>query len=352
MSYQKIVNNIKKNEINSLYLLYGEEVYLMEETVDKLTKQLVSPEFESLNLMGFDGKDISVEGIIDACETLPFMAEKKLVLIKNFEGFQGKKKILSEEDEETLINYFGKIPDTTCLVFYGVTSIDSRRKIVKAITKYGEGVNFEKLKENELSQWISKEISNYGKKINQKELSFLVTHLDYFGKNASQTLLDITNEIKKIVYYMGEELKVEISHIEKVSVFKFQNDIFKLLDAVGQRNIQETLKRLNHLLEDGEVIIRLMVTLSNQIKNILSTKLLLEEGYNPKMIATKIGIHPYVASKCAEQSKHYTLKQLKNLLNHFLEMDYMIKTGKINDRIALELLMMEMCRVTSSHERV
>jgi len=87
-----------------------------------------------------------------------------------------------------------------------------------------------------------------------------------------------------------------------------------------------------------------MVTLSNQVKNILSAKLLLEEGYNSKMIASKIGIHPFVAQKCADQSRHYTIRQLKELLNHFLEMDHMIKSGKINDRLALELLIVEMCR--------
>ncbi|WP_026476277.1 DNA polymerase III subunit delta [Alkaliphilus transvaalensis] len=343
MSYQIILNSIKKNEIANIYLLYGEEIYLMEEAVKRLIKKLVSPDFESLNLMTFDGKDLTAEKLIDACETLPFMAEKKLVLVKNFEGFQGKKKVLTEDDEEELIGYFQKISDSTCLVFYGQPTIDSRRKIVKTISKYGQVINIEKLKENELSQWILKEIKGYDKEIQPKELTYLMNHLDYFGRNATQTLMDIANEIKKIAYYMGDESKVEISHIEKVSTFKFQNDIFKLLDAVGQRNIQETLKRLNHLLEEGEVIIRLMVTLSNQLKNILSTKLLLEEGYNPKMIASKIGIHPFVASKCAEQSRHYSIKQLKALLNHFLEMDLMIKSGKINDRLALELLLMEMC---------
>lgn len=104
------------------------------------------------------------------------------------------------------------------------------------------------------------------------------------------------------------------------------------------------MTRLDDLLAEGEVLIRLMSTLSNQIKHILATKLLLDEGYSPKMVAAKIGIHPYTASKCAAQSKNYTIKRLRELLNLFLEMDYRIKSGKINDRVAMELLLTEMCR--------
>jgi len=344
MGHQQIMEDIKTNSVKSIYVLYGEENYLVEEAVKKLKQYLVSPDFESLNFLSIEGKDVAIDRLIDACETLPFMAEKRLVTVKGFEALQGKKKTLSEADEATLVDYIGKIPESTCLLFYGLTSVDSRKKLLKEAAKYGRALNFEKLKENELGKWITARFKKHKKDIQQKEISFMLNHLDYLGKNAEQNLFDVENEIEKIIAYMGDESLVQQKHIEGVSVFKFQNDIFKLMDAIGNRNLPEALQRLNHILDEGEAAMRLMVTLSNQITNVLSAKLLIEEGYNPKMIATKLGLHPFVAGKAATQSAGYSVRRLRELLNHFLSMDVMIKSGKINDRIALELLVVEICK--------
>ncbi len=344
MSYQQIIEDIKGNDVKKIYIMYGEEGYLMEEAVKRLKQQLISPDFESLNFLAIEGKELEVDRLIDACETLPFMAERKLVVVKAFEGLQGKKKTISDAAEAALIDYIGKIPDFTCLVFYGLSSVDSRKKLVKEATKQGRTLNFERLKENELSKWISGKFKDHKKEAQQKEIAYMINHLDYLGKNAGQNLFDIENEIEKIIGYMGEEGLLKQQHIEGVSIFRYQNDIFKLMDAIAGRNLSEALERLNHMLDEGEVAIRLMVTLSNQIKNVLSAKLLLEEGYNPKMIASKLGLHPFVASKAAAQSNGYTIKRLRELLNHFLNMDLMMKSGRIKDRIALELIIVEICR--------
>ncbi len=343
MSYHKLLSEVQAKQIDKLYLLYGEELYLIEEIVERIKEALITSDFESLNYFQLEGKDLTLEKLVDACETLPFMAEKKLITIKNFEAFHSKKRVLTENEEEQLMAYFNQIPDTTCLVFYGNETVDNRKKLIKAFGKAGKLIKFERLKENELNKWISDFVTAQGKKIEPREISYLINHLDYFGKNASQRLMDIVNEIKKVIAFMGEAERIKTAHIDKVSIFKYQNDIFKLLDSIGQKNLSEAMIRLDDLLAEGEALIRLMVTLSNQVKHILATKLLLEEGYSPKMIAAKIGIHPFTASKCAVQSKGYTVKRLKELLNLFLEMDYQIKSGKINDRVAMELLLAEMC---------
>ncbi len=343
MSYQQIVGDIKNDGLKRIYILFGEEGYLIEEAVKKLKQQLISPDFESLNFLSIEGKELEVDRLIDACETLPFMADKKLILVKSFDGLQSKKKVISDDDEAALIDYVGRIPDFTCLVFYGLSSVDARKKLVKEVAKHGSVLNFERLKENELSKWIAGKFKGHKKEAQQKEIAYMMNHLDYLGKNAGQNLFDIENEIEKIVGYMGEESLLLQRHIEGVSVFKYQNDIFKLMDAIAGRNLPEALERLNHILDEGEAPIRLMVTLSNQIKNVLSAKLLLEEGYNPKMIASKLGLHPFVASKAAAQSSGYSVKRLRELLNQFLNMDVMMKSGRIKDRIALELIVVEIC---------
>lgn len=343
MSYQKLWTDIKNGQLDKLYLFYGEEAYLMEASVNKIKGALISPQFEEFNFQLIEGKDLIVEKLIDVCETLPFMASHRLVLVRDFEGLQGKKRVISEEEEGILIDYLPKIPESTCLIFYGNETVDSRKRLVKALGKVGQSIQFEKLKEPELAKWIEDYVKQGGKKITAKEISYLMNHTDYVGRNSNQTLGDMANELDKVIAFVGEGEKIEIHHIEEISTFKLQNDIFKLLDAIGQRNVPEAMKRLDELLAEGEAVIRLMVTLGNQVKHILSVKSLMEEGYSSKLAAGKIGIHPFVASKCAAQGKYYSEKRLRRLLNLFLERDYEIKSGKINDRIALELLIMEMC---------
>lgn len=344
MNYKELVDSINKHEIKNIYLFLGEEVYLINKALEKLKKILIDPSFEQLNFTILEGKEISISQIIDACETLPFMAEKKLVYVKSGDIFQSKSKIFSEEDEKYFIEYIKQIPETTTIVFYGAQSVDTRKKIVKEIKKYGHIVDFTKLAEEELNKWIKKKFKGCSKSIGAKETALLKNHLDYLGRNASQGLLDIENEINKIIAFMGEKTEVEDIHIEKVLSSNFQNDIFKLLDSIEKRNTKESIKRLNFILEDGEPVLKILTTLGNQLKNILSAKLLLEQGYTSKMIASKIGIHPFVASKCASQSKNFSVDLLKKLLNNFLEMDVMIKTGKIDEKIGIEMLVIEMCR--------
>jgi len=344
MNYKELMNSIKKNEIKNIYLFYGDEAYLVNNALEKLKKTLVDPSFEQLNFTILEGKEINAEKIVDACETLPFMAEKKLVYVKGSDIFQGKSKTFSEEQEKYIIDYIKQIPDSTTVVFYGATSVDTRRKIVKEIKKHGELVEFSKLSEDEFNKWLKKLFKSYNKSIETKEIAILKNHLDYLGRNASQNLLDVENQIKKVIAFMGEKIELEDIHIEKILSSSFQNDIFKLLDSIEKRNSADSIKRLNYILEDGEPILKILTTLGNQIKNILSAKLLLEEGYSSKMIASKLSIHPFVASKCASQGKQFTIVKLKKLLNRFLEADIMIKTGKMDEKIIIEMLVMEMCR--------
>lgn len=343
MKYKDAINQLKNNEIHKVYLLYGEEVYLRDRFLHRLKNLIVNKDFEELNYFHIDGKDCSLEKLIDACETLPFMAEKKLVLVRDHEVFQTKKRVLSEEEEKRLTNYIEKIPETTCLVFYGFSTVDARKKIIKEIQKHGAVIELEKLNAKELKQWAENYFKSYDKEIASTEMEYLLANVDYIGKNASQGLLDVENEFKKIIAFVGQRKRILLEDLEKVFHSSFQNDIFKLLDAVEKQNIAEALKRLNLMIQRGEPMIKIEATLGNHIRNLLKVKLLLEEGYSAKIIASKIGIHPFVATKCASQCKGFSIEALQKLIREFLEMDLAIKTGKMRDYIAVELFLLKVC---------
>lgn len=344
MNYKELINSIKQNQIKNIYLFSGDEGYLIDDALERLKTKLVQPSFEQLNFSILDGKEVSLGKIIDALETLPFMAEKKLVYARGFDVFSGKSKTFSEEEEKRLIEYISEVPDSTIIVFYDIQTIDSRKKIIKEIKKYGEIVDFSKLNEEDFSRWIKKILKKNGKEIGNRELVLLRNGFDYLGRNASKSLFDVENELKKIVAFMGTEVEVKEEYIQKTISSNFQNDIFKLLDSIERRNTSDSIKRLNYILDDGEHVLKILTTLGNQLKNILHAKLLLGEGYTSKMIATKLNIHPFVASKCLAQSKQFTEDRLRLLLNSSLNVDLSIKTGKMSEQLALEMLVIEMCK--------
>ncbi|AOY77577.1 DNA polymerase III subunit delta [Clostridium formicaceticum] len=344
MNYNEAIKKLHAKEIEKIYLIYGEETYLVEEFIKTIKEKVVGKDFEDLNLFTIEGKEFTLEKLIDACETLPFMAEKKLVLVKDLETFQGKKKSISEEEEKKLAAYIANIPETTSLVFYGSTTIDARKKIVKEIQKQGAVLYCQRLNAKELREWVQKSMKRHGKTIDIKEVEYFIENIDYLGKTAVQSLLDVENEIKKITTFVGDRASVVLSDLENIFSSSFQNDIFKLLDAIEKKHMGEAIKRFNAMIHKGEPVIKIAVTLGNQVRNLLKTKLLLEEGYSSKMIAGKIGIHPYVATKCANQCRGFSTERLEALLNHFLQVDLAIKSGKMKDHIAIELFIIEMCR--------
>ncbi|SNT15235.1 DNA polymerase III, delta subunit [Anaerovirgula multivorans] len=344
MNYKEAIDQLKANKIQKVYLLYGVEIYLRNRFIKQLKNTVVNSDFEELNFYSMEGKDCTLERLIDTCETLPFMGERKLVLVNDFEVFQSKRKYISDEEEKSLIAYIEKIPDTTCLVFYGSTSVDSRKKIVKEIQKHGQAIEFQKLNAKDFKQWIVGRMKVYDKKIASAEIDYFFENVDYIGKNATQSLLDIDNELKKIISFIGDRDSVTLEDLQNIFSSSFQNDIFKLLDAIEKQQISEAMKRLSTMVHQGEPIMKIAATLGNHVRNLLKVKLLLEEGYSTKIIASKIGIHPFVASKCANQARGFTTQELERLLTQFLKMDVAIKSGKMKDYIAIELFILEICK--------
>ena len=168
MNYKKIIECIKKNEIENIYLFYGEENYLIDNVLKKLRARLIEPSLEQFNFITIEGKEISYKNIINACETLPFMAEKRLIYVNGLDIFQAKSELFSKEQENKFIEYIAKIPKSTTIVFYGNSSVDGRKRITKEIKKYGVIVEFTKLKEYEFDRWIKSIFKAFGKSIGMR----------------------------------------------------------------------------------------------------------------------------------------------------------------------------------------
>lgn len=338
LNYDSIITNIKNNDIKNLYLFYGSETFLINDAVARMEKKVVNPGFKNLNYMKVDGSVAAYDLIVNACETLPFMDEKRMVIINNCTFFKSRKsRDGSDKDDgrfEELCGYFSQMPDTTVLVLIAGEEIDQRTKIFNSIRKFGVVVEFSPLKGQELVKWITGQFDKRNKKIARTEAL-------YMADRVSGGLDDIVNEIDKICSYTGKKEGIEKSDIDAVVSKSLEANIFQLVDSISMKNPGRALLTLNDLLLDLEPVPKILAMIVRQYRLLLNAKLLSGKGYTSSEISHKLGVSPFVASNMLKISGNYTEEQIEVRFKRCLDIDAAIKTGKMNERIAIESLIVE-----------
>ncbi|MCT4621180.1 MAG: DNA polymerase III subunit delta [Marinisporobacter sp.] len=338
MDYKDVLKDLKNGQLNNLYLFYGREYYLIENTINAVKEKTINKGFEDLNYQFIDGKETDVDTIIHACETLPFMGEKRMVLVKDLECFFGKRKNISEGEEERLIQYFTDIPDTTQLFFVATQEIDKRKKIIKAIKKYGEMISFDKLTERDLYKWVQKIFKKYNKEIKEKEIAFLLELIGYLDRNSNKNLKDLDNEINKLCSFLGDRNLVTKTDIELLAPKSMENNIFSLVEFIGSKNTDKALSFFNDMLMEGESEIKILYMITRQFRYLFQIKLMEKQGYTAMAIGPKLGLRPFVTKKYLSQARNFEVEVLRKALEVCLYTDESIKKGKIDQRLGIELL--------------
>ncbi len=330
MSIDVLKEDLKSKKLRNLYLFYGQEEFLKKYYIDSIEKDILENDLSSLNKIVLEGK-FDMQKIEDACETLPVFSEKKLVLVRNSGMFKsGKDGSKQQSVKDNLLNYLKNIPDYTVLVFYE-EEIDKRLKTVDAVKKNGLIVEFAFQKPAELVKWVTKVFKSHKKEISNEDASYLI-------EICEQGMTEILNEVKKLVMFVGERINITIEDIEKVCTKSIKSRIFDLTDAVAEKNLDKALNLLNDMVILREPLPKILFMITRQLRHVLEMKLLCKEGFSIKDASTKIGIAPYAGGKVANQAKSFSEEKLKEGIKEAFELDLAIKTGRINDRVAAELL--------------
>lgn len=335
MSIDILKEELKNSKIRNLYLFYGPEEYLKKYYLESIEKHILSKDVTGLNRIVIDGKP-DTRKIIDATDTMPVFLEKKIVIVKNSGLMKSKKTSGSNEDtkskgkQDDLLSYIQSVPNFTCLVF-NEAEIDKRIKLVDAIKKNGLIVEFAFQKPAELVKWAIKVFKSNKKEIDLNNASQLV-------ENSEQGMNEILGEINKLVSYMGERTTVTLKDIQNVCTKSIKSRIYDLTDAIADNNGSEAFKMLNDMIILKEPVQKILFMIARQFRQVLEMKLLNESGLNYNEAAVKMGISPFIAGKILKQASRFKVEKLKSALEESLELDLAIKTGRINDRIATELL--------------
>ena len=339
MDYKQLMKDIKTRNLNNIYLFFGEEFLLSKMMLEHLTKALIKPEFEQFNFHTLQGKSSSVEEIINACETLPFMDDARLVIVSECPLLNGSSNVSTKEVDH-LCSYLDHIPATTFIVFTS-KKIDKKRKLTKAIIKYGALVEYKKLDKRDLSKWIAKRLQLEGKSIEENALQFFIESTDYLNRDSKVNLSDIDNEIKKLLAYTVDKVAVRIDDVEGSVAVNMDTNIFKMLDLVGTKSVGQGLKLLNILFQGGEPPIKILFMMVRQFRLIYQCKLLQGRGYSPNDIARQMGERSFVVTKALSQGQKFSYEKLISIYDYAAEIDVKMKSGQINPKFALEMLLIK-----------
>ncbi|MCX7842667.1 MAG: DNA polymerase III subunit delta [Clostridia bacterium] len=335
MSLEILKSQLKENKLANLYLFYGPEEYLKKYYTESIEKAVLKNDgLKALNKTVLEGK-VETGRIIDACETMPVFSDKKLVVIKNSGLFKGRSKAASDEKKsgtkgDELVSYLQSVPEHACVVFLE-EEIDKRMKAVDIVKKKGVMVEFAFQKPSELTKWVTKVFASHGKQIDALTASQLV-------EGCEQGMTEILAEIEKLVLYAGGRERITASDVEKVCTKSVKSRIFDLTDAIAEKDAIKAMKLLEDMIILKEPLPKILFMIARHFRHILEMKLLCGEGMSFEAAAARIGITPYAASKVYKHSKGFTVDRLKAAIEESLQCDMAIKSGRMKDRVAAELL--------------
>lgn len=316
--------DLKTGQFNKVYLLYGEEAYLKKQYKEKLRSAMVGTD-DTMNYSYYEGKNVPVNEVIDLAETLPFFAERRLIVLEDTGFFKSASPELAE--------YLKNMPDTTSMIFVE-SEVDRRNKLYKAVQNNGRAVELGRQDETTLLRWVAGSVKRENKTMSEHAIR-------YFLAKVGTDMEQIQKELEKLFCYALEKEELTPEDVDAVCSVQITNQIFDMVNAVADRQQKKALQYYYDLLALKEPPMRILFLLARQFKLLLEVKLLEKQGFGRKEIGEKTGINPFVVGKYQTQAKAFRADELRNIMEDSIETEERVKTGRLTDTLAVELFIVK-----------
>lgn len=322
---KRIIEDINSGNFRTVYILYGQEAYLQKQYRDKLVRGALG-DGDAMNFLHVQGKEYSIPQLIDFSETMPFFAERRVIVLEDTGILKGS--------NEELAQYFANPCETTVWILVE-SECDKRSKVFKAADKAGLCVEFAAQDENTLKRWILGIIKKEGKQITEHTM-------EYFLEKTGTDMNRIRLELEKLLCYTLDRDVIQREDVEAVCVTRITSHIFDMVDAIGMRDQRRALDLYNELQALREPPTRILYLIGRHMNILLQIKDLKRRGVDGKMIASKVGVPPFAVNKYVKQTGLYKTSQLKRALERCVQADEAIKRGILQDKMSVELLIFEL----------
>lgn len=324
--------------MESLYLFYGQEEYLLEESVKKIKKSF-NELLEGINLIKID--ESNVNQLISNIETPCFGFDKKLIIVRN-SGLlkkEGKKKNayisgLVDKISEYIKENIENIKQDNVIVF--IEEEVEKNKLYKVIEECGKVYNFE-----------SEKLPNLIKRVKSIALAYKVQISDvnakYFIECCGTSLQDIINELRKLIEYVGENGEIQKQDIDVLTTKQIDSVIFDLTDSLGKKDIKKAMEVFYNLIYQKEPVQKILITLYNHFKKLYIVKIAQSSNED---IVEALKLKPnqgFLVSKYRIQAGYFKIGELRRILEELCDLDYKYKVGLIELNVGIEAVLCNYC---------
>ena len=320
---QRLNQDIKEHTFKRVYCLFGEEEYLKRSYKNRLIDAIAGD--DTMNVNRFSEKEAEIPAIIEAAETMPFFAEYRLVVVENSGLFK--------READRLVEYLDNVPETAVIVFVE-SQMDKRSRLYKKVNSVGCAVEMTKQSEKELQTWVLRILKQEGKQISGRAM-------ELFLEMAGDSMENIRMELEKLISYMGEREGIMPEDVQAICTPQVSGQIFDMIGAVAARRQQEALRLYYDLLTMKEPPMRILFLIARQFNQLLQIKEAAAKTRDKAAIAKACGMNPYIVGKMMSLAGNFSRETLLSYLNQCVQTEEDVKTGRLTDRLAVELLIVQ-----------
>lgn len=337
ITYDVLENDVKKNSLKNSYIFCGLDEELIKEEIKLISKPFITDGLGDLNYIKLDGLTITADDIKNACETMPLMSEKKLVIVYRANFLKEKSDSTGNSIFKEIKEYLKDMPPYTILIMYYIFSdkreTPRKNKKLMSLDKITSIVYFEKLKRDKFNKKVEEIFQEKEGRIGKIELR-------YFCERVANNFDIVNREIDKLLAYTnGREIKRE--DINKLLPPKNEEDIFDLVDLISQRKIDKAIDIMDELLFRADQHMLIITSIENQFKRLYKIKVRVINGKKTDDFVKELKLPAFVCEKMINLSNKFSLRQLKELIRLCMKTEEKLKSSSTDKKMELEMLLVE-----------
>ena len=323
----ELQGELEKGNIAPLYLFYGEDVFLIDRTMDQIKNLLVDPRAASFNFSLFYGGESDPRQVISAAQTLPLAGKRRLVVVREADRFKSSWKDFA--------SYCAHPLPSTCLVFCSGAST-LKADITSLFKKNGAAVRFYHPFSSEMPEWIRRMARERNKKIGREAAALL-------GESLENNLQGISNELEKIALYAGERNVIEREDVEAVITAVREVSVFSLTDCLAGKDRLKALEILRRLLEAGEHPLKILTMIARHYRLMARAGEMVREGTSATDAGKRLGIGNYHLTGFARQVEAFSPGRTREYFSLLFNSERRLKSSRISEKFILEDMVARLC---------
>lgn len=324
----RINADIKNGTFANAYLLYGSESYLMRQYRDKLVAALINPD-DTMNLSRFQGAGIDSNELINLSETLPFFADRRVIVVEDSGFFKSS--------EAKLAEYISNCPETSFFIFVE-KEVNSANKMFKAVSEIGYAGEFVKPDEAQLAGWAGAKLKAASLQISREAWQEFMIRVN---STDDANMENMDRELEKLIDYCLGKDAIEKEDVEAICSGHVEAKIYELMDAVVGQNITRAMELYRSMLQMKEAPLRILTSMENEFRNLLAIRTMVDEHMDLPSMSKQLSMQEWQIRKKLQIASRMPIDRMEEVLNTCLDYEERIKTGRLADNVAVEMLIMK-----------